>query len=232
MTKMADGRELNSRLISARSWWLATMLCRRHPDLTIIEHHPCGGHYECLGLYSAAAGEVVIDLNRDGSIHRHLSGGSLPWADAFAGDHFDMVLKLERGLPSSGPIRTLPTNRKLLTYRILEALANVSATERFQWDISAAFADASRYGEGPFKELVTMFPGFSELKNSYGPLLRGDVGVGFWLVSRRNGPKFMVDDHGILYQQGEPPVDMYLSFNRHDRQLWRMMGQELGQYLG
>lgn len=232
MTSMADGRTLNSRLIVARSWWLATMLCRRHSDLTIIEYHPGGGQYDCLGLYSAVKREAIIDLNRDGSIHRHLSKeGSLPWADAFVDDHFDMVLTLERDLPQNTPIRTLPTSRKLLTYRVLEALASVSTTERFDWDIRSAYVDTSGYGGGPNTGLFTSFPGATENKESYGNHLLGDAEYGFWLLSREDGLKFMMDDHGILYQEGERPIDLYMSFNQCDRKLWPMMGKELSRYL-
>ncbi len=232
MNRMADGQILNPGLISARSWWLATMLCRRHSDLTVIEYHPGGGQYDCLGLYSAAARKPVIDLNRDGSIHRHLSGeGSLPWAEAFAGDHFDMVLKLERDLPDKGPIHTQPTSRKLLTYRVFEALASISATERFHWDIRSTYVDTSGHGGGPLSDPFTAFPGSAENRNSYGNHLLGDAAYGFWLLSRQNEPEFMVDDHGILYQQGEQPVDLYKSFDLNGRKLWCMMGKELGRYL-
>ncbi|WP_454116041.1 TY-Chap2 family putative peptide chaperone [Microbacterium aurum] len=37
-----------TRFVIAQSWWIASELVRRHPDLVIHESHPGGGMYDCL----------------------------------------------------------------------------------------------------------------------------------------------------------------------------------------
>lgn len=234
MTMMADGRGLDPRLIFTRSWWLATMLCRRHSDLAIIEYHPGGGQYECLGLYSATEKKVLVDLNRTGSIHcgGPESEGSMPWADAFVGEPFKTVLRLEEGLRNRPSTQLLPTTRKLLTYRVLTAFATVGSTERFYWDISSAFLDTSGYGGGARHELFTMFPGAAGRRDSYPENALGDPAYRFWVLSRSGKPEIMLDDEGIVYRPSKDPQDLYESFGKCGRQLWRLMGQEFGAELG
>lgn len=233
---MADGRELDARHIYTRSWWLATMLCRRHSDLSIIEYHPGGGQYECLGLYSASEKKVVVDLNRTGSIHGGGtgSGGSMPWADAFVGEPFETVLRLEEGLRSKPSTQLLPTTRKLLTYRVLTAFATVSSTERLYWDTSSAFLDTSGYGGGAKHELFKMFQGAAARRDSYPENVFGEdePAYRYWVLSRSGKPEIMLDDEGIAYRPSGDPRDLYESFGKNGRQLWRLMGQEFGAELG
>ncbi|MFC7532489.1 hypothetical protein [Actinoplanes sp. GCM10030250] len=54
------------RFVIMQSWWLATRLVRRHPDLTVIETHPGGGQYDRLSLVRGQ--ENLININRAGSI--------------------------------------------------------------------------------------------------------------------------------------------------------------------
>lgn len=72
-----DMTDVNTRLRLAQSWWLASELARRHPELLIIETHPGGGQYDCLSLVKDE--QTLIDVNRVGSIHiHHDDGESIP----------------------------------------------------------------------------------------------------------------------------------------------------------
>src|SRR4051794_35374654 len=55
------------RFILMQSWWLASRLVRRHPELKLIETHPGGGQYDCLTLRKDQG--TRVDINRVGSIH-------------------------------------------------------------------------------------------------------------------------------------------------------------------
>lgn len=41
---------LEWRMINVQSWWVASKLVRRHPQLGLIETHPGDGMYDCLSV--------------------------------------------------------------------------------------------------------------------------------------------------------------------------------------
>lgn len=72
---------LQQRMINLQSWWVASELIRRHPQLELIETHPGGGQYDCLSVLSAdGAHKLHIDLNRRGRMHIH--SGTPTWFDS------------------------------------------------------------------------------------------------------------------------------------------------------
>ena len=160
------------------------MLCRRHADLTIIEHHPGGGQYDCLGLIF---GSCERSCHRSQSRRKHPSAskqgrvaypGRMPLREIIS----TWFSSLNEVCRSRGLIRTLPTNRKLLTYRIFRSTRERQLLRSASNGTYALrLRTTSGYGEGPLKELVQDVSWCSpSTRDSYGTHLLGDVGV--WVL--------------------------------------------------
>lgn len=101
------------RAVNAHSWWLASALVRRHPELGVYEMHPGGGQYDVLLVApvsqivggGAGVGPEIL-LNRVGSIQVHVGPDTIfqaSWQDSvFAPTPLATVIAIEHavGLPA------------------------------------------------------------------------------------------------------------------------------------
>jgi hypothetical protein len=144
------------RFVIAQSWWIASELVRRHPQLRLIETHPGGGQYDCLSLLADENGQwrQLVHLNRNGSIHASDAGISCSWLDAFTapGGH-DIVRRLEEQTGIGKPASTPPTGPHVLTYRIIARVLTALVDDRRSWDARNGQIDSSGYGGGRRPEL-------------------------------------------------------------------------------
>jgi hypothetical protein len=130
------------RAVNAHSWWLASALVRRHPELGVYEMHPGGGQYDVLLV--APTSQIVgggvrhgpeILLNRVGTIQVHLGPKTVfeaSWKDSvFAPTPLATVIALEHAvglpMPEEGEWSTDP-----------QQFDAVRAPEQPSADISAA----------------------------------------------------------------------------------------------
>jgi hypothetical protein len=68
-----ESSSIHRAAVERLSWSVAAQLLEWFPDLVVLETHPGGGQYDCLSLAAPSARDVVIDMNRQGSIHVPLS---------------------------------------------------------------------------------------------------------------------------------------------------------------
>src|SRR5262249_49627678 len=137
---------LGERLIAAQSWYVASELVRRHPNLRITETHPGGGEYDCLSLHQPD-GYGVVHLNRAGRMHvaRPRTPGFQPisWTATLSfsanGDlsHHDVhpvVETLEHAAGLSTPHSMPPLVPATLTYRVIARVLGWLINEKDTWD--------------------------------------------------------------------------------------------------
>lgn len=143
------------RFVIAQSWWIASELARRHPELIVHEMHPGGGLYDVLALFNPRRAEFTsqtrVMLNRAGSIQVHHPSDSGKgnvrigsWSDVISSGNAHQFIKLiEReaglGLPSSTP----PSTPRALAYRLIAAALTATVNDRHSWDARNLVVDSS-----------------------------------------------------------------------------------------
>jgi hypothetical protein len=237
---MVDGKRFDFRLINARSWWIATELCRRHPQLTIIERHPPDGPHDSLALFDETVGRMVVDLNRAGSLGANIAGdgkdggdGALGfgWAEVFSTEPLQTVMRLESDAGLAPPRKRLTTTGHLLSYRLISTLVEASANEPQPWDVRSAYVDAHGEDGGPSRHLFEEFRGAAEQRERIGKVPSGDPAHGFWAFRRRDQVEFMIDHWTMLYRRDREPVELELAFRGAERNLWKLIGQAFADEL-
>jgi len=182
----------------AQSWWIATKLVRRHPELTILETHAGGGQYDSLSLVQN--GQMLLSINRGASIHAHQHPMEpVPIEAAFADDDAHRLIRLlESATNLSARAGTPATTPKTLAYRVLTQLALATVNEAQPLDIRSEYLDSSG-GSGPHG-LLDQYPVAAERSRERRP----DDPVGgprqrYWLVLRDETPVAAVDVDGYAY---------------------------------
>ncbi|MFI8588453.1 hypothetical protein ACIGG9_26855 [Pseudonocardia alni] len=226
------------RFVVAQSWWIASEIVRRSPELFLIETHPGGGQYDCLSLMRRTSTETttLIHLNRVGSIHAHDGSGRsllITWSEALAaaGGH-NVVRRLEvtAGLH---PARQAPaTSPRVLTYRVIARILTSLVDDRHFWDARSGQLDSSGMDSvasaGPE---VTRFP---SVQNALRERRLDDPldppGCRFWLLLKDSEPVAVLDTSGHLHLPGRPPKEL-LPMYRESRSLTTTIGSALGGVL-
>lgn len=232
-------KSLEERLIYLQSWWVASELLRRHPNLQVLETHPGGGQYDCLTVVMTTSGDQsIIDLNRDGSLHvlqhrpdvsrRHAStidGRPFPHSWEFERSQGDRrlvvrMLESETGLPA--PSQTPPTTRRTLVFRLFYQVILLTLNAPSWWDVRNGALDSS----SAFPEEVdrlSALKGFAAAKHA--ALVRRPDDVAcvplyrFWLVLRDHECRAVIDTDGILYSQEGERFDLMGKFNALGRSI-------------
>ena len=193
-----------ARFVIAQSWWIASELVRRHPDLVIHESHPGGGMYDCLTLLTAEALTPLAQINRAGTIQ--VSGArdfSVPWDQVISAPSPHATVKQVEAaaglLPSE---RTPRSTRKALAYRFIAAALNATVNDRYAWDARNEFIDTADW-----------WPGDAELHGYLEPFSRATADLGstpriglwhepeshFWGLLRAEEPVALVSIEGKVY---------------------------------
>ena len=136
-----------NRFAVAQSWWLASELVRRHPELMIYEMHPGGGQYDVLCVATPdqfssnpphASPRVM--LNRVGTIQIHRGGHSESaggWREVLdAGTPHEVVKAIELRTEWVTPNPTPKTNDRSISYRFFAAALAMLVNDRFEWDVA------------------------------------------------------------------------------------------------
>lgn len=237
-------REPAERFVIAQSWWLASELVRRHPQLLVHEMHPGGGMYDVLALYTPPydAGATQIMLNRAGTIQvHHISGDPHndvllgTWADLLAADDPHWMVKniedaarlrLAKKAPASTP--------RALSFRFISAALSATINDRHVWDARNEFIDSS-----------SSYPGSAEV-NGYldaFPAVRDDLRTTpsipgewhepeshYWAILRDQKPVAIVSIEGRVYCR-DRRYDLARAYSEQNRQMLPLIITVLGDLL-
>ncbi|WP_127817835.1 TY-Chap2 family putative peptide chaperone [Microbacterium sp. CPCC 204701] len=231
-----------SRIAVAQSWWIASELVRRHPDLMVYEMHPGGGQYDvlCVAMPDQFSpnprhqGPRVM-LNRVGTIQVHTGEEAAvvvsDWSGALEVPNPHTVIKrLESvtgwGAPPSAPA----TTEKSLVYRFFASALTMLLNDRHQWDVRNEFLDSSDYASP--RGLIDKFP--AAIADSVGiPRLgiHGEPQSHYWALLRGNQTVAMVSMEGRVYFAGTTPRDLMADYDKAGRRLIPMTTELLNPWL-
>lgn len=193
-----------ARFVIAQSWWIASELVRRHPDLVIHESHPGGGMYDCLTLLAADARTPVAQINRAGSVQvSATSDFSVRWDQVMSAPSPHAVVKqIEAAAALRPPAHAPRSTRKTLAYRFIAAALNATFNDRHAWDARNEFIDTSDWwpGDAELHGYLETFPqAINDMRSSPQIGLWHEPESHFWALLRDEEPVALVSIESKLY---------------------------------
>lgn len=217
---------VSRQAIEALSWKLIAEFHRRHPErLKVIEAHPGGGQYDCLGL--VRGGEVIAFLNRVGSFTCFPSGAAIEWQDLWprcltAGGLGQILDKMSRLCGLEVPSKLPPSSTPTVAFR---AMALIAATlcldlEPQEWDWRNGAEDTSGKGcQSGRDEWFKVLCLENELAQARG---EGDADFGgryrYWFLLRDGVPQCcVIADRGVACLRDGSRVELAEAYSRTHR---------------
>ncbi|WP_349426551.1 hypothetical protein [Microbacterium sp. LWS13-1.2] len=238
----APGNWGSSRFAIAQSWWIASELVRRHPELMVYEMHPGGGQYDVLCV--ATPDQFTPDprivaprvmLNRAGTIQIHRGGQSeivANWISVLeaAGPH-EIVKDIEAragwGSPSSSP----STTERAIGYRFFAAALAMLINDRRPWDVRSESLDSSEWGLSRAGLIGEFADVDSELAGTPGLGIHGEPYSHYWALRRGAETVAVVSMEGYLYRPGVEPRALMDAYLKSDKRLLAMTTDLLRKWL-
>lgn len=221
------------RYVIAQSWWVASELARRHPDLVIHEMHPGGGMYDCLALLSPGDLQPFVQLNRVGTIHvMSTPEYRTTWAEALEAKSPHAVVKeIEEAAGLSRPAKAPASTPRTLAYRFIATTLNATSNDRHKWDARNEFIDSS---DDIPTVLNGYLAGFPEVRRSL--LATPQIGLWhepeshYWALLRDETPVAIVSIEGIVYRP-DRQIDLAAEYRRHAARMLPVLASALADVL-
>ena len=222
---------VRERMVFLQSWWVASELLRRHPDLELIEMHPGDGQYDCLTIVGPKVSDSWrIELNRHGSIHIHpetspslnrrVGGRDFPisWqVEQEKSDRRAVPYLLEEALGLSVPVQTPSTTHKTLTFRTIYHLLLFALNENKTWEVR----NSAPYAAPAAEAKNTRF--FDEITSARASLVHyakeATQKRTFWGIIRDGHSVALLQENATLHRPNKEPVDFMELFNEHRRDI-------------
>jgi T3SS (YopN, CesT) and YbjN peptide-binding chaperone 2 len=243
--------DIGYRLVIAQSWFVASELVRRHPELRLIETHPGDSQHDCLTLCVGAGPEPSqrIQLNRWGRMHVHGEGNGssdpnpIPWNATLAtrsrkdAAHVDEArdahtvikeLEMRAGLPqvASAPASSPAALSYRMAARVLSGLVN----DKYRWDVRNERLYAS---DGTFLDNGDVL-GFRTAEVAVSQRRADDIlgapGYRYWALLRDEQPVAILDTDGNLHLP-DRVTSLPKLYASHGRSLTATIGLALGRVL-
>lgn len=222
-------------MVFLQSWWVASELIRRHPELELVETQPGDGQNDCLTVLGAEGPDgLYVDLNRNGSMNvrseisnrfdRTLWNIQYPvdWSAELGQENRRLVpLFLEEAAGLHAPSQTPATTQKTLVFRIIYYLLLFSLNEPADWDARNGYLDFTDMGSGNER------PYFDEIQSAQ-IALRQSRPQGwkasaprydFWGVLRDGRCLGLIQINGTLHRPNTDPVNLMKIYNSNKRDI-------------
>lgn len=210
---------LESRLINVQSWWMASELLRRNPDLGVIETHPAGGQSDCLSIFRWQSRPVTLaHLNRDGSIHVGDEGHpGITWAeDREAPDRHHCIKLIESRAGLEAGNQTARTTTAVLAARMAHHLLLTNINAKSTWAVRNVRLDTSGHGNG--EGSVVGFPSAEVAVARRRPDDPwGDSRYRFWHLLKDGERVAILDNDGLVHLRDQDPLDVMTRFEKANR---------------
>ncbi|WP_442574867.1 TY-Chap2 family putative peptide chaperone [Microbacterium sp. F51-2R] len=232
----------SNRFAVAQSWWIASELVRRHPELMIYEMHPGGGQYDVLCV--AAPDQFTpnpsnlthrVMLNRAGTIQIHRGGHSevvANWISVLeaAGPH-EIVKDIEArtgwGSPSSSPA----TTERAIGYRFFAAALAMLINDRHPWDVRSESLDSSAWGLSRAGLISEFADVAAEVAVTPRLGIHGEPHSHYWALRRGAETVAVVSMEGHIYRRGVPRRALMDAYAKSDGRLVAMVTDLLRKWL-
>ncbi|WP_427846502.1 hypothetical protein [Cryobacterium arcticum] len=218
----------SNRFIVSHSWWIASELVRRHPELIVYEMHPGGGSYDLLCVTHP---EVVspggatyprVMLNRAGTIqvhdgqHHEIIG---TWNDAFAAATPHTIIKAIEKFFAVPPEKAPETTPRALVYRFIATALSISVNALHPWDARCEFVDSSGEDD-PRAGYLSNFPAAVEALRSTPAIgIWGEPQSHFWALLLGQDPVAIISIEGTLYLPTGKPINLMKTYLEHERRI-------------
>jgi hypothetical protein len=237
--QMEGSRQLEEVL----SWRIIAELWRRFPrKFTLIEAHPGGGSYNCLGLVTKGSSpQFAIDVNRDGgSVHIHKAAFGLSDDMTIISNWVSRMLqpKPERFLDEIAKEARLVTPKKLppstpatIVYRFIADFLTHSAGRLDKWECRNGYEDTSGYGGGKRENLFKQFPNLRKddsLRHTM--LFLEQYEYNFWFLLKNETPVLCLDTSGMAYRTDGTSYDVGRMY-KGKRRIWPLIFEVAGDVL-
>jgi hypothetical protein len=217
----------SQRFVVAQSWWIASELARRHPELRIIETRPYEGADDNLCLVNPRydAELPLVQLDRLGGLEATPLGG-LGWDEVVAAQNPHAIVRvLETWAELGHPARAPETTPTTLVYRILARVLASLVNDRHTWN--------ARWGlYETFDEDTTVYhPGTDDFPSVDDTMDREEMDSGdFWVLERGDDAVACFDVRGRLHTHADP-VELMTIYRASHRSLTATIGAALGHLL-
>lgn len=229
-----------TRFVIAQSWWWASELVRRHPDLWILHTHAGGGMYDSLSIVRAE--HELININRGGSIHFFGEPGHASLADPWAlgmrqNDPHAVVRYIEHAAGLSRPHATPVATPKTLAYRVIARLLLELVDDKARWNVEAIYLDSS--GDDCGTDVRDWFSCYPTLEESFRTIGRSahpwTPGHHVWAlehVAGENPPGVaLIDTTGTVHHRNGTSTELMPLYRSGGRRLTRLVAATLGDEL-
>ncbi|GAA3917678.1 hypothetical protein [Microbacterium invictum] len=220
-----------TRIALAQSWWIASELVRRQPQLLAYEMHPGGGQYDVLCVTDPASfsphlasGDLPrVMLNRNGTLQVHQGAKAevvATWIQALESPTpYSIVKDLERRAGWPPPQTTPATTKRALAYRLFASALTMTLNDRFRWDVRSEFLDTSEYG-APRAGYLAAFPVAVESARTTPTLgIPGEPESHFWALRRGAETVVIVSIDGQAYFADGKQADLMTEYHKHNRRI-------------
>ncbi|GAA1276086.1 hypothetical protein GCM10009609_43850 [Pseudonocardia aurantiaca] len=227
--------EIAPRFVIAQSWWIASEIVRRHPELRLIETHPGGGLYDCLTIVGPGPHPAsLIQLNRQGRIHVSARAEFEPieWQEVLrSADAHDVVRRLEAGAGFRSPTTTPASTPAVLGYRVISRVLSSLVNDKRQWDARNGQLDSADGAFEPNPQLQ-QFPTVREAASQRrADDILGQPHYRFWVLSGDAEPLAVVDSDGGLHLRDRPHVRLPRLYRESGRSLTALIASVFGSFL-
>ncbi|MTE24889.1 hypothetical protein [Microbacterium sp. ZXX196] len=218
--------------VIAESWWIASELVLRHPEVKLWERH-FGGICDELVL-EWPGGRGHLSLNRTGGVLAFPAGATKPgrfswvWALAQENPHA-AVTRLEKLVGVAAPHPRPASTPEGIAYRVIAAVLRLQQDDRSVWDARAIWSDT--------RELVERFPYAPPV-----PLRKmtvasdGEARGGLWVIAKGDRdhaltPLALVSHEGWLIVGDGSPIDLMAEYRACGKRILPILAQHLGHLL-
>ncbi|GHG50522.1 hypothetical protein GCM10011331_13240 [Flavimobilis marinus] len=227
------------RLVNVESWWIASELVRRHPELVVYEMHPGGGQYDVLSVRRAdtvgegSMREAHVMLNRQGTIQVHAGAefDTTPvatWMVVLGEESpHHWVKKLETVAGFGSPPSAPATTRRSLAFRIIAQLLTTTMHDRDRWDARNEFYDSSGSWGSSLHGWIDTFPLAAEdARQAAQTSLPHEVATRFWGILRDDTVVAMLSTDGWGYVN-DRRIDLMAAYKASGRRLLPVVSELL-----
>lgn len=226
---------LQERNVYLQSWWVASELIRRHPNLVLAETHPGDGLHDCLSVLSHEGHDQLhILLNRTGRMHIQSQLSSrfdrTQWGVRYPVEWLTELEQSDRRLiprfleDAAGlvpPAHTPKTTPKSLTFRLIYHLLLFALNEPAHWDVRNVQDDYNGI-EAVYKNEL-----FQQIKSAWVALHQsppqgwtfGNPGYDFWEVKSAHTRVGLFQIDGTLHRPNAHPVNLMNIYNENKRDI-------------
>jgi hypothetical protein len=221
----------SQRTVVAKSWWIASEIARRHPELRIIETRPYEGADDNLCLVHPRTDEdlPLIALDRLGALEASPLGG-IGWDDVVVEEDPHAIVRALEGWAGLGsPPKAPATTPTTLVYRIIARILASLVEDRDVWNARWGLYDTLDEDTTVYHPGLDEFPTVDEM--IMGEADQDANSGDFWVLERGEDAVACFDTFGRLHTRDAAPLDLMPIYRATQRSLTGTVGVALGRLL-